>query len=758
MLPSEFTGIFRQRQKSYKMVLILSLLDEMGDNPHEVSLQKVIERFQRFQAEREERELPVDEAPPYLRKKWKDINPNNLRNLIDNPINALSNIIMADYTNDIIKFLPEIEKQLTPSILKELRLEAKRELEAYYKSKNKALEVNLKELFSEVMNNYRKAKTQSFSGHPLGNLVRHTIPQELMKLDFIEKHSYKVQGSVGMGNWAKVPWIAIMDKRITETTQKGEYIVYLFSEDMKSLYLTFNQGVTVPLQQGRKAGYEYLKNKVGELRRWLPLNYMKKDDQINLTSAGIGREYQVSTIGYIRYDRENLPNDEVLIADLKNFIDNYRLYAERFYNIENSGNDKASNFLNNNFLVKEDDIIIDSPAKLLEFIKTYIVNRGFYFPEGMIENFYLSLKTKPFVILAGISGTGKTKLIQLFAEAIGATEKNGQFTLIPVRPDWSDPADLLGYRDLSGVFKPGRLTQAFWEASQPENSNKPYFICLDEMNLARVEHYSSDLLSIMETRNWEQGKIATDSLLNSGDLRTISSDGVNDNESFSRIEYRTTLGIPQNVYIIGTVNMDETTYPFSKKVLDRAQTLEFNEIRLDTYPEELQKANDLPLSLKNIPNNLLRSDYLFLKDAFPGNEALIKRTTARLVEINKILEEIHAQVGFRVRDNICFYMLYNDSYGLLSEEEAFDFQILQKILPRLQGSHSGLKRVLIELMSITIGQKLNVDEYMDNAAELYDKYKKREDSPAARFPKSTQKIAYMLRRFEEDGFTSFWLS
>lgn len=191
---------------------------------------------------------------------------------------------------------------------------------------------------------------------------------------------------------------------------------------------------------------------------------------------------------------------------------------------------------------------------LLHQIQSRIRRQGFFFPEHLIENFYLSLKAKPFVILAGISGTGKTRLVKLFAEALGATRDNGQFTLIPVRPDWSDPADLLGYKDLSGRFQPGPITKVFVDARKLENQHKPYFICLDEMNLARVEHYFSDLLSVLETQEWREGRITTQDLISPTLLDTLE-----DQEEYG------SLGIPENVFLIGTVNMDETTHPFSKK-------------------------------------------------------------------------------------------------------------------------------------------------------------------------------------------------
>ncbi|ASA25717.1 McrB family protein [Paenibacillus donghaensis] len=388
---------------------------------------------------------------------------------------------------------------------------------------------------------------------------------------------------------------------------------------------------------------------------------------------------------------------------------------------------------------------------ILHQIQSQIRRQGFFFPEHLIENFYLSLKTKPFVILAGISGTGKTRLVKLFAEALGATRDNGQFTLIPVRPDWSDPADLLGYKDLSGRYQPGPITKVLVDARQPENRHKPYFICLDEMNLARVEHYFSDLLSVLETQEWREGEIQTQALIS-----PILLDTPEDQENYGG------LGIPENVLLIGTVNMDETTHPFSKKVLDRANTLEFNYINLQQYPQGTgQEAGDLA-DLTALNHLFVRSDYLQLVDAYDTHKELVVRTTESLVKINTLLEDIHAHVGFRVRDAICFYMIYNERYGLMDEEEAFDWQLLQKILPRIQGSHSSVRRVLLNLMQVALGTgsgvTLSLPDLMDDVTPLYMRWAAGQTPPAAKHPQSARKLAFMLRRLEEDGFTSYWLS
>lgn len=393
--------------------------------------------------------------------------------------------------------------------------------------------------------------------------------------------------------------------------------------------------------------------------------------------------------------------------------------------------------------IKDEDV-----RETVNEIKAFIKQNGFHYPDPLIENFYLSLKTKPFVILAGISGTGKTKLVKLFAESVGATGENGQFTLIPVRPDWNDPTDLIGYQDLSGRFKPGRLTEVMVTASLPENRNKPYFICLDEMNLARVEHYFSDLLSLLESQRWMDGQIVTEPLIPYASL-----DRLEDQELYGD------LGIPENVYLIGTVNMDETTYPFSKKVLDRANTLEFNHIDLTQLPWSEGDEEQEIVEIAPVSQRFFRADYLNLVNVDAENKELVKRTTNKLVAINQILEEIHAQVGFRIRDTISFYSIYAERFGLLTEDEAFDLQLLQKILPRIQGSHTSVKRVLLKLLKVCLeGESLKVNDLLDDASSLYSRWDTGKEAPAAKYRQSARKLAFMLRRLEEDGFTSFWLS
>jgi len=555
--------------------------------------------------------------------------------------------------------------------------------------------MSLRNQLLRVMEDYLQAKRDNISKHPIAHLVTQEIPTTIQQFHFVDRERYLVEGSVGKGNWAAVPWIAVMDKSVTTSTQRGYYIVYLFSEDMKRVYLTFAQGVTETPKD------EMLQIKE-EIRQIIPMSEnVKKDDEIELGESKKAKDYKLSVAAYIPYPFEQMPSEEQLQQDLQQMIQYYDSYVKVKENIKQSEHTSFRNIINH--------------------IYSYISGKGFYYTKEEVINLFLSLKTKPFVILSGISGTGKTKVIQWLAESVGATEKNGRFTLIPVRPDWNDGSDLLGYVDIKGEFKPGPLTKVILEAEQHEED--PYFVLLDEMNLARVEHYFSDILSVMESRRWEDGKIVSSNLL----AEEIAGQDIS---------------LPPNVYIIGTVNMDETTHPFSKKVLDRANTIEFNRVQLShlDFLKELKKVE--PISLKQ---EVFAAVYLHLKDVYHLYPHIVEKATTELVQINEYLQPLGAHVGYRVRDEICFYLAYNEEGQLMTYENAFDHCLLQKILPRISGSDTRVQRALEQLFTFCTNIELNGE---------YDGLL---DFPYAKYPKSANKILEMLRRLHSDGFTSFWL-
>ena len=379
-----------------------------------------------------------------------------------------------------------------------------------------------------------------------------------------------------------------------------------------------------------------------------------------------------------------------------------------------------------------------STKDTLDQIKKYIAAKGFTFDEGLVENYYLSLKSKPFVILAGTSGTGKTRLVRLFAEAIGATSQNGRYKLVSVRPDWSDSSDLFGHVNLNDKFIPGAIIDFVKQAEL--DSKNPYFLCLDEMNLARVEYYLSDILSIIETREYVDGKVTTDPLI------TENYYGA---DTTARGKYGV-VRIPENLYIIGTVNMDETTFPFSRKVLDRANTIEFSTVELLANFDSAQGEAKAICA----DNSFMKADYVFFNQC-ASDKDFVEEVCIELQDINKILEKANAHVGYRVRDEIVFYMLNNKNAGnLLTRNQAFDHEIMQKILPRIQGSSASVKTMLCELFKYCAG---DYESYQTESDDVSAKMMAAAIKETCKYKESAKKIAFMVRRFEEDGFTAYWL-
>ncbi|HDX9630390.1 TPA: DUF3578 domain-containing protein [Bacillus cereus] len=566
--------------------------------------------------------------------------------------------------------------------------------------KGGSMDSNLREKFLTVLNEYLQARTERFAGHKMGSFVRNEMTTEITRLPFIDHSQYVVTGSVGQGNWAAVPWLAIMNKDITTSTQRGYYIVYLFSEDMERLYLTLAQGVTETTKEEMQKIKEEIREQIHMSQK------VKKDDEIFLGTSSKAKGYANSTAAYIAYDANKMPSEKELVEDLEEML----CYYEGFMAYKEEGTKYE-------MIYERKEVYLDQQS-IIDHVSSYIQSKGFFYEKKDLINFFLSLKTKPFVILSGISGTGKTKIVQWFAESLGATEENGQFTLIPVRPDWSDSSDLLGYVNLQGEFQDRPLIKVLEKADA--NPNRPYFVVLDEMNLARVEYYFSDFLSVIESRKWKDGKIVTSPVLP---------------ESITNKH----ITIPSNVYIIGTVNMDETTHPLSKKVLDRANTIEFNSVNLD-YFNFLMDVEEKEAEI--VSDSSLATKYLHLKECFKENEDLVRNISNILIEVNKTLETVGAQVGYRIRDEICFYMAYNEQGKLLSFDEALDYQIYQKILPRLAGSDGRTEEVLKQL-------------YVLCANEEYDNGNN--DASYAKYPRSANKLSHMLRRFEYDGFTSFWI-
>ncbi len=198
--------------------------------------------------------------------------------------------------------------------------------------------------------------------------------------------------------------------------------------------------------------------------------------------------------------------------------------------------------------------------------------------------------------------------------------------------------------------------------------------------------------------------------------------------------------------------MDETTFPFSKKVLDRANTIEFNEVDLNINFEYFNSVVE-ESEVLNISKNYIVSKYLKVVDCLDKRE-YIEKILIVLNKINDELKEINHHFAYRIRDEVIFYVLYAIEYELMNIDEALDYAIRQKILPRVQGSNINVKAVLINLYKLfSEDSSKDLDIYDNTISEKIINYIKENK---VKYPLSSEKVSKMIRRFDLDGFTTFW--
>jgi hypothetical protein len=602
---------------------------------------------------------------------------------------------------------------------------------------------SLQMLFQDILQNYHLAR----ENEPFGanNSLWHKF-EELVQLlnqtEQIRAHpTIKIKWSVGMGNWARVPWIAFLDNRETNTTQSGIYGVFLFREDMSGVYITYNQGVTTVLNElGTTNGRERLRSKAEELREkshLLSEKGFRLDNNIDLRvqHGGLGFNYQVSTIAYKLYEKDIVPNDKTILDDIEVVLKEYDMYLS---NIEHPNPEPGETAINETSL---------NTQEAFDQLLNYIQASGFVFEPWQVASYVTALRTKPFVILAGISGTGKSKLPALVARGTG-----GQPNLISVKPDWTDSSDILGFVNLQDEFQPGMLLRLAKKAQQPENQDIHYVVIIDEMNIARVEHYFAEVLSQIENRTPNlNGGFTSEPLIVQNIKRP-------EDQEWSQV------CLPSNLAIIGTVNMDESTHGFSKKVLDRAFTIEISDIDLSQW--EIT-SNDFNNEINNWPikNWQPRAIQLSKLDVEgPEEKQQINSFIEKLTDVNKFLKPAQLQVGYRTRDEIILYAVHAKeikTYFVTKEGidvDPFDLAILMKILPRIVGGSNTIRQVIADLLAWAYDDNQNLNE--DKAEEICEKWVNL-SRPSflleANYPRTAARLCLMWERLKIEGFTTYWL-
>src|SRR5688572_5827153 len=603
-------------------------------------------------------------------------------------------------------------------------------------------EIRLKSAFDNILSNYLFARMKRFGReHALWQVFEELSEQ--FRNYAIDRPTLGVKWSVGKGNWARVPWIAFFDSRETNSTQNGVFPVYFFREDLAGVYLTLNQGIGVLKEKhGTPESRRILRKRAEQLLsdtpalRALEASGFSLDNKIQLyKDCGLDKDYEASVIGYKFYRRDEISNDSGLLNDLEQLLRAYDDYLVRqpFREVETPALKVTPG-------PPHEDFRIESA---IHEVISYIADRGFVYEPWQIAQYITAVRTKPFVILAGISGTGKSKLPALIAEATG-----GESKLVPVRPDWTDSADVLGYTDLEGNFRPGPVLELAHNAAA--NTDQFCTCIIDEMNLARVEQYFAEVLSQIEDR-----RPGLNAGYRTGPLiRQVSKE--------ADAEWGEVV-IPENLAIVGTVNMDESTHPFSRKVLDRAFTMELSDVNLAQWNpggERIRTVATWPV----VSWNPLKIQLSELAKPTDQQLAEISRAIAALQAVNILLTPAQLQVGYRTRDEVAFYLLHAQQIAdaFIDHEgnavDPLDLALQMKILPRIAGGSNAIKRSVFGLLGwATTGVPLESHDEVNSILDSWEIQGRPSSLAKSEYPRLAARLCLMWQRLELDGYTSYWL-
>lgn len=502
------------------------------------------------------------------------------------------------------------------------------------------------DFISEFSTKYSEAKKGNFIKNPFGSYVRKTGPSIIRKMDFIDNKKYKIAGSVGQYNtWADVPWVAVFIRRITTSARSGVYIVYLRATN-GDIYLTLNQGCEQNEDEEIVKDKNYLSEYALKIRERI------KSDEFSTSKIDLkapnnvrAKNYELATIYSKKYSFESIPDENTLRNDLIKMIEIYDEYIEKFV-------DKTDEKPSSRFTIPE------------------TMKNDPYF-----VRFTRSLLAKPFVILTGNSGTGKTRIAIDFAKSMEVRFKDEKnYELVPVGADWTDNTPILGYYNPLGNGGKGeyvrtKILDLILRAI--DNPEYPFFLILDEMNLSHVERYFSDFLSLMESPKTEF-----------------------EIKGYSEKKYT----YPDNLFIVGTVNIDETTYMFSPKVLDRANVIEFKpkkEAVMALFKEQTFTKDPIRFDDSQIMG--------FMSAARKINESSYKMdlsTASKVFEdIYEVLSHYDIEFSYRTIKEICrYFYAANELDGSDAiPEEIIDQQIVQKILPKIHGNKRSIGNMLKDL-------------------------------------------------------------
>ena len=396
----------------------------------------------------------------------------------------------------------------------------------------------------------------------------------------------------------------------------------------------------------------------------------------------------------------------------------------------------------------------DTPYNLVSFEKDIKFSEMNGQQQNDYRTYITAIKSKPLLLLAGISGTGKSRIVRELARACweeGSDEYKAQkprnFEMVQVKPNWHDSSELIGYVSrVSGKaeFVAGDFLKFVAEAW--EDQDTPYFLCLDEMNLAPVEQYFAEYLSVVESRKCgEDGVVTTDPILKKEDAEWYFNltAAITSDENVRKRFNKDGICIPQNLIVVGTVNMDETTFSFSRKVLDRAMTIEMNEVNLHGG---LTKRHE---SIGKLGKDELVGSAVEGVDVYDDYTDVCNTALSYLQKVNDVLEGTPFKIAYRTRNEFLLYVVNNLPYNKDKDgndlpqgyviARALDEITSMKILSRIEGDDTKVKDSLLNALSQVITDGLNTLTDEDHLVKSV----------------SVAKLDEMKSHLQS-GYTSFW--
>lgn len=454
------------------------------------------------------------------------------------------------------------------------------------------------------------------------------------------------------------------------------------------------------------------------------------------------------SVTYLHWDKTghnisaNWKNDNIESFQLDEFLSNGNRVSGKKFSIEELG-------------------LFDNEApneNLIQFYKSFVKMLNQHNVVPKYRSYITAIKSKPFLLLAGISGTGKSRIVRELARACWYehTEEYNEhkpknFEMVQVKPNWHDSSELIGYVSrVSGKseYIIGDFLKFIVKAWN--DPDVPYFLCLDEMNLAPVEQYFAEFLSVMESRKNVSGKIVTDAIVKKSKddwYRVLISELTNDKKLQDQF-LNEGISIPQNLIVVGTVNMDETTFSFSRKVLDRAMTIEMNEV-------------DLKGGLTNRHENIGKIEFADIigkavegVDVYAAHKGVCDKAITYLKSINAALDKTPFKVAYRTRNELLLYVVNNLSWK--TDDELEDFVIARaldeitcmKILTRIEGDETKVSANFLDNLGNAIKSglvEIDKDLLQANKSHKGDAYQLI----------SLDKLDEMKERLKS-GYTSFW--